>query len=200
MPKKIRHDFAIYIAPSIQGYYEDGYPKAFDDTNSLELNPDDINAKIYIYERQVNEWFLNRASSLISEKKNGFIILMICLAYFEGVEQYRTGNSSRWHSSEFFINSVKRVYGETFENTELEDLYSEARCGLFHNGMVSGKILIDYSLESSIEIPNNSTIKINPKKLLKDIKKDFKKYIKDLKNNSNIDLRVNFDQMFSNVR
>lgn len=200
MPKRIRHNFDIYIAPSIRGYYNGENPRAFDEKNCQELNPDDINDKIYIYERQVNEWFLNRASSFISQKNNGFIILMICLAYFEGIEQYRTGSSSRGYSSEFFKNSLNRIYGERFRNDDLDDLYSEARCGLFHNGMVSGKIIIDYDFEYSIEIPDDSTIKINPKKLLKDIKIDFKKYIKDLKNTSNIDLRVNFDQMFSNVR
>lgn len=199
MPKRIRHSFPIFIAPEITGFYNENTPTAFDEKNLINLNPNDINDKIYIYERQVKEWFLNRASSIISGKNNGFIILMICLAYFEGVEQYRSGSQSNGHSSEFFKRSIRRIYENRFTGIQLNDLYSEARCGLFHNGMVSGKILIDLNYGLSIEMPDSETIRINPKLLIKDIKLDFKNYIRDLRNIANITLRANFDLMFSNI-
>ena len=61
MAKQIRRNYTIDIAPDILGFYENFMPKAFDRRNAKELNPNDMDDKIYIYDRQVNEWFLKRA-------------------------------------------------------------------------------------------------------------------------------------------
>ena len=199
MAKRVRRDYPIYIAPDILGYYENNMPNALDERKSKQLNPDNVDDKIYIYERQVNEWFLNRASRLVKGKYNGFIVLMVCLSYLEGVEQYRQGIRSNGCSKEFFRESINKIYLNCFSENELNELYSEARCGLFHNGMVSGKIVIDNTFRNAIEFPNTDTININPKKLLLDIKHDFKYYILELRDSNNIDTRDKFNRMFSNV-
>lgn len=196
MPKRIRRNYPIYIAPKILGYYENNSPKAYDEKNVIELNPNNTDDKILIYERQVTEWFLNRASRLIKGTNNGFIILMICLSYLEGVEQYRQGRTSNEKSKEFFRNSIHRIYPNTFNDIELNELYKEARCGLFHNGMVSGKIIINNSFNNAIDFADSYTIKINPKKLLSDINNDYKCYISELKDNENHSIRNKFNDMF----
>lgn len=200
MPKRIRRNYPINIAPKIIGLYDNNsVPRAFDEKNRIDLNPNETDDKIYIYERQVNGWFLERATRLVSSNNNGFIVLMVCLSYLEGVEQYITGQTSNRRSSEFFRNSMHRIYPERFSDEELNSFYSEARCGLFHNGMVSGKILISLEYETSVSIPDNETIQINQKKFLIDLKKDFKDYISLLRDKSNIELRENFNRMFSNI-
>lgn len=200
MPKKIRRDFPIYIAPNIVGFYEGDNPIAIDQKPLKKLNPYDINDKIHIYERQVSEWFLNIANQLSKGDHNGFIVLMICLSYFEGVQQYIDGQSSEGRSSkQFFKLSIHRVYPHRFSNVDLDELYKEARCGLFHNGMVSGKIIINNSFEHAIDFPDNDTIRISPKKLLDDVKKDFGKYISELRNEHKQNIRNSFDTMFSVV-
>ena len=55
------------------------------------------------------------------------------------------------------------------------------------------------SYNQAIWFENRSNIKINPKKLLIDIKKDFKRYIKDLNNPSNTNLRNMFNSKFNVV-
>jgi hypothetical protein len=196
MPKKIKRAYPILIASQIVGYYENDTPKAFDTMKQKVLNPTNIDDKIYIYERQVKGWFLNKASKLISNEENGFIVLMICLSYFEGVEQYRKGVGSNGRSKEFFKNSIHRQYPDKFTDIQLDELYTEARCGLFHSGMVRGKIIINNEFTSSIEFPDGDTILISPEKILQDITKDFKKYIIDLRNPLNTTVRNNFQQMF----
>jgi hypothetical protein len=198
MAKKIKRDYPILIACQIVGYYENDIPKAFDTKKQKVLNPTNIDDKIYIYERQVKDWFLNKASELICNEENGFIVLMICLSYFEGVEQYIRGTESIGPSSkEFFRNAIHRLYPTKFSDDKLNDLYKEARCGLFHSGMVRGKIIINNEFDNSIEFPDEDTILINPVKILFDIKEDFRKYINEIRNPSNTTMRDNFSKMFN---
>lgn len=123
--------------------------------------------------------------------------MLICLSYIEGIEQYRQGISSRNNSRNFFVEGLKRICpyldGKEFE---IENLYREARCGLFHNGMVEKRVIINNSFSSRIKFDDDD-IKISPSKLLNDIKIDFENYLQQLKENGK--LRDNFNRMFSNL-
>lgn len=197
MPKTIRENQDIYIAPKILGTKKNGQPIAIDEKNeNLELDPTTIDNKIIIYERQVKGWFLNRATNYLRGNDNGFIILMICMSYLEGAEQYRQGRSSNGRSRKIFVQALQKLYPNEYSKNNLALLYTESRCGLFHNGMVGGKIIIKDSYPSALKF-RGTDIEISPKKLLADIKDDFKEYIEDLKNEDNINLRNNFDKMFS---
>mgnify|MGYP003645312307 CR=1 FL=1 len=168
MPKRLRRE-PIYIAPQIIGKInEDGNPWVFDEITMEELNPNKPLDKIKIYERQVKGWFLEPAFKMAryrSENK-GFIVLMICLSYIEGVEEYKTGQSSRNRSGEFFRNGLHRIFSGLFTDDQLNRLYREARCGIFHNGMVRGQIIINNQFENSLSFPDAETIKISPSKFL----------------------------------
>lgn len=201
MAKRLRQNRPIYIAPDISGVLDNNYnPYVIDERNNQTLDPRNIDDKITIYERQVMDWFLNPAQNLIRyrNKNKGFIVLMICLSYVEGVEQYRQGRRSNGRSRKFFIDSMERMYPNTFTQQDLGDLYSEARCGLFHNGMVQGRIIINNSFPNSLSF-NNGDIEISPSKFLRDISSDFRNYIQELRNINNAQLRNNFDNMFSNL-
>ena len=195
MPKQIRQNEDINIAPDILGVYRENQYFAFDQRNNILLDPLNIDHKIMIYERQVKEWFLNRASYYLRGKKNGFVVLMICMSYFEGVEELRNLDANITSSNQLFQQSIKRLYPE-FNSSNITKLYNEARSGLFHLGMTRKRIIINNSYDSSIWFENRNNIKINPRKLLIDIKKDFKKYIRDLNNRNNMALREKFDLKF----
>ncbi len=200
MPKNIQENEEIYLAPGILGKYENGTPIATDERNGDTLNPEKIDDKITIYKREVKEWFLDPASTLIIQDSftNAFVVLMICMAYIEGVEQYKTGKRSNGRSRECFIASLKRLYSDQFQEDELEVLYKKSRCGLFHNGMVKGGVVFDYDSETVFKFQSKERVEINPRLLLKDIKEDFRRYINDLKKTeSNQDLRSKFDRHFS---
>lgn len=196
MPKRIREYEDIYIAPDILGKYINGAYLARDERKNIDLDPKEIDDKIVIYERQVNDWFLNRATKLTRGRHNGFIVLMLCMSYLEGVEQYREGRSSNRRSQQVFKQAVHRLYPQRYTDNNLQRLYLQSRNALFHNGMVSGDIIIDNDFVYSLEFLEQD-IKINPKKLLSDIKNDFKSYIQALYNDNNLEIRRNFDHMFS---
>lgn len=198
MPKRLGLE-PIYIASKISGYLDNsGIPHVHDELNNLNLNPQDAFDKITIYERQVKKWFLAEADKLVRYKNDnkGFIVLMICLSYFEGVEEYKTGQFSNHNSRAFFTRSVDRLYPGQFSQNQLGELYGQARCGLFHNGMVRGQIIIRNNFISSIEF-ENQRIKINPKKLLKDITNDFENFIALLRQDENA--RNTFSNLYTNL-
>jgi len=201
MAKRLRQNRPIYIAPDILGGLDNSYnPYVIDERNNQTLNPRNIDDKIIIYERQVMDWFLNPAHNLIRyrNRNKGFIVLMICLSYIEGVEQYRQGQSSNGQSRDFFISSMNRIYQNQYSRQDIGDLYREARCGLFHNGMVQGRIIINNGFPNSLTF-SNGDIEISPSKFLRDIRTDFQNYIQELRDINNIQLRNNFDSMFSNL-
>ena len=198
MPKRLRVT-QIYIAPNILGYLDDhGRPHVINEHTRENLSPYDIDDKIVVYKAQVNGWFLEPAERLLKSRYDtGFIVLMICLSYIEGVEQYRRGMSSNGNSKSFFIRGLKRICPYlNDEDHNLELLYKEARCGLFHNGMVEKRVIINNSFSPSIKFEEDD-IKISPSKLLRDIKNDFDAYLDEL--TTNPELRGNFTRMFSNL-
>lgn len=198
MPKRLGPE-PIYIAPRISGYIDNlGNPHVIDETTNTILNPHDAFDKITIYERQVKGWFLNEADKLIRyrNQNKGFIVLMICLSYFEGVEEYKTGQLSHNRSGQFFRNSIERIYPGQYTQNQLDELYGEGRCGLFHNGMVRGQIVIRNSFPNSIEF-DNQRIKISPAKLLSDIKNDFEDFITLLR--QDLTARNNFSSLYTNL-
>jgi len=200
MAKQLRN-YPIYIAPNIIGYYDNnGQAIVIDERSNRNLNPNYIEDKIIIYERQVKEWFLNRASELLQGENNGFIILMIAISYIEGVEQYRQGNHSRGNSRNYFTNGLRRIFNlQIINNDELNALYSQVRCGLFHTGMTQSKVVISQEYMQPIDFQEPNTIKINPEIFLNIIRLDFNDYINDLKLLANVTLRDNFNNMFSNL-
>lgn len=199
MGKRLREYF-LKVAPEMSGRIENGRAYVLDERTGEQLNPMDIDDKIKIYERQMKEWFLNKATNIMRRKDYGLVGLMVCLAYLEGVQQYRDGESSRGRSEEFLKKSIHRMYPEKNwdDDTELHNFYIQVRCGLFHDGMTRDMVVYKYTYDESLRFLRD-TIEVNPKLLLKDIKKDFNKYLKELKTMTNNELRQNFNTMFKLV-
>src|SRR5438552_10002123 len=109
---KVLREVPIFVAPEIIGYIDEkGNYILIDERNGWSLDPTNIDDKIKIYERQVLDWFINPAKNLSDKENCGFIILMVCLSYLEGIEQYIKGRSSKQEgSANYFINSIERIY------------------------------------------------------------------------------------------
>lgn len=200
MGKKVQLGENIHIAPGITGKRDDSGELVISvDSNEKRLYPNkNIEDKIRIFERQVNGWFLERASNLLEEEDNGFVILMIATAYIEGVEQYRQGTPSNGSSRTFFEEGVKRIFGiDSSPNGGLFDLYKELRCELFHNAMTGPNIRIYSTIyDKPIDFSDRNIIKINQKLFLEKVKEDFKQYLTDLKDTTKTELRDNFNNMY----
>ena len=198
MPKRIRRE-PIYIAPNIMGsIQDDGTYLVIDERENTRLDPTDVFDKIIIYERQTKGWFLEPTLRMVRYKpqNKGFLVLMSCLSYVEATQQYIEGEESNNRSKQTFVRGVHRLYPDQFSNQEIESLYNQGRCGIFHEGMTRGQIIINSDFEDSITFTAQD-IKINPKKFLKDLIDDFNKFIIVLKNNE--EARNKFDRLFSNI-
>jgi hypothetical protein len=200
MPKRLR-DEPIYLAPEIVAFRDVNYePVITDERTGKKLNPFSIDDKIYIYKRQVEEWFLNRAVSLCHRKNNNFVVVMIATSYIEGIEQYRNGRLSNGLSKQYFLDGMKRIFGiQNVSDNQLKMLYKHLRCGLFHNGMSGVVVVLNRTFKCAIEFSNRGTIDINPRLFLAAIIQDFQQYINELNNENNTTLRNNFNRMFSVV-
>lgn len=200
MPKQVQPGENIHIAPGITGKRDNNNNLVItSDSNGERLNPNENFAhKIRIFERQVNGWFLEIASSLLDKEENGFGVLMIATAYIEGVEQCRQGNFSNGRSKNFFRSGIKRIFDlEGFSDSQLNNFYSELRCGLFHNGMTGPNVRVDSRYDNPIEFLNNNLIKVNQRLFLDEIKNDFAQYLAKLRDETETTLRRNFDKIYN---
>ena len=199
MAKDVQRGENIHIAPGITGKRNNsGKLFIIEDSTGEQLYPEkNIEDKIKIFERQVNGWFLEKASDLLGDEDKGFVVLMIAIAYIEGIEQYRRGKSSRRKSEKFFKEGIKRIFGidSTLEN-RINELYEEIRCELFHNGMTGPNTRLYSRYAKTIDFLDNNIIKINQRKFLEKVKEDFGQYLEDLKDENKKELRNNFNKMY----
>lgn len=144
------------------------------DTVSTDLDPsspshvpgDAYARKVDVYEDRVRSWFLDFARSLDGDHNAGFVVLMLCCSYLEGVEQFRSGVNSSGISQALFIRSAARVLSPTSQGPNPEDwslVYQAARCGLFHVGMTPGSL----DWKPRILNPANQDEAITPNGMLK---------------------------------
>ena len=161
---------------------------------------------IDVFEDRVRNWMLLPAESLL-ESHHGFVAaISILFTYFEGIQTYASGKDSNRSSKTHFINGFLSVFGAPdIDKSKLrnmaETIYSEGRCGFFHEGLSKRKIVyssvrkealtitvpkVDGELDFQGEV---RSIVINPARFLWCVKRHFDKYISDLRNEDNVHLR-----------
>ncbi|MCK5624211.1 hypothetical protein KAI04_00020 [Candidatus Pacearchaeota archaeon] len=160
---------------------------------------ENIETNILIYEDRVKGWFLDFAEKLTKEKNSEFIVLMICVNYLEGNQQFREGRVSQGESTEMLERALKRIFPTT-EESILKYFIDKIRHGLFHDGMTRKGALLRYGLSVpffTFNIDGEEWITVDPSLFLKEIKKDFESYIPILKNKDNEKERENFDKYYN---
>lgn len=195
MPKRIREGVNLRIAPGIMGTKKGGIPVIFSEDCKKKYAYNNIDDKIEIYEKQVNGWFLKHSSNLAIQDGGSFVSVMIALSYIEGVQQYKEGCSSNSRSGGFFIEGFKDIFGNGYSDDDIRALYKEARCGLFHDGMTRGDIILKSDSTTAITFDREQII-ISPRLFIREIEKHFNDYIAILKDVNNEDQRDKFNSMY----
>jgi hypothetical protein len=180
---------------------------------------EDLDLKIDIFENRTRQWFLNHAkhlSELEANPMNGdhttpgdYAATMLACSQLEGFQKYREGIKGNKSSKYYFKKALKYIYFSESErkaaNEEevqqiLNFLYEFLRSGSFHAGFPDGKIYLDRDSASLIDVVRTSDGKkidyiiVNPVKFLDALFAYFHKYVFDLQNTDNRDLRVNFQK------
>lgn len=159
----------------------------------------DIETKILVYEDRVKGWFLDFARKLTKERNSEFVVLMICMNYLEGNQQFREGRvSSNWESTEMLKRALKRIFPDNSEE-EIDFLIDKVRHGLFHDGMTRRGAVLRYGLSIPFfffTVNDEKWIEIEPDLFLRNIEKDFESYIQILKDKNNKKERENFEKHY----
>lgn len=187
MQKKLLEDVQTEVAKNIFAFIKDNKIIVNMDGNDFDF--DDRKTKIKVFEVQIKEWFLKRARNLVlidNEKgdhsyDNDLIVIMICAAYIEGIQQYKAGKSSKNKSGKFFRKSLQAI-DENISDDICNNLYASLRCGLFHNAMIGSNIRISRNFNEML-YKEYGLVTLNPEKLLEALESDFENYLIQLHNN-----------------
>ena len=144
-------------------------------------NPPTTDEKIRIFEERVVGWQLDPTLEMERIDWSGFARLSVLLSYFEMIEQHRRGESSDGDSGKVFSSGFGYVYpGTTFKHAD--DLYKRVRCGLYHESFARRGVVVTVEVADAFTFDQASnTIVINPDRLLRDIQKNFDRYIAALR-------------------
>jgi hypothetical protein len=131
--------------------------------------------------------------------ESGFVVLSIGLAYFEMIEQFASGISSRGASKSFFERGFARVYSTpTVAATDVSRIYETVRCGMYHTAMPQDRCGLSRHLSSAVA-NENGVIVINPERLIIDLIKHFGSFCTKLRDGTDCQLQSNFEHMFDSL-
>ena len=169
----------------------------------IHLDNDNFEICVAIYEDQVRGWFHDQARILEKNSDHaGFVLLLVSLAYVEGHAIFMRGKDSRNKSKEFFREGFKDIFnpqGQTQSviDQAIDKLYGEVRCGLFHTGMTTSKVVLG-RFDNPVMMVLDSTgqdviqIRINPHKTLDQVENHLSAYVTRLRDPKEKELRKNF--------
>jgi hypothetical protein len=176
-----------------------GYEKY--DSGSL----DDL---IAVFQDRLRYWLLEPAKALLEFPFGDLAALHLLLGFFEPHSIYLKGQDSKDQSQRFFCDGFVEVFRatgipESVSRRVAEVLYKEARCGLFHEGMLRERIFfgrpgkalwvtfpkIDGEMDTNGEI---QSIVIDARQLCFEIERYASEYVASLRDTTNTALRENF--------
>lgn len=179
----------------------------YDDT---KLDSKSIEDLLDVFEDRVRYWLLEPAKNLLKTRNGDVASLCLLLTYFEGIAIYLKGKDSKNNSKVFFREGFLEVMKVSGIDDDLlarvaDVIYSDARCGFFHDSCFRSKIFVspDATHDLIITLPKKNgivdkhgdikSIIINPNRVLSAIERHFEHYLKNLRNASNRNIRSNFE-------
>jgi hypothetical protein len=192
MPKKTTENF---ISPNFS--YE-------------KLESPSFNDLLDVFEDRMRNWLLLPASKLLKIPHCQIASVSLLFGYFEGIEIYLTGKDSKGKSGEFFTNAFLKVFDIDTTNEKLmkkvtNSIYEQARCGFAHDAMFRNRVFFSevHPKPILVTMPKKNgvfdtagkieSIVINPVRFYQSIQIHFDRYIKDLREGSNLELKSSFE-------
>lgn len=172
-----------------------------------------IDTKIQIFHDRTLGWQIQIAELVANGGKHlngrtfpaipdsGFAVLQICLSYFETIGKYLDGYARpTGRSGDYFKEGIKAVFPALNRPESaglLQNLYEDARCGLYHGSMTVLGIRIGGGAGDAVVYDvAGGTITLNPHKFPKAIGDHLADYVRRLSDNTQVDLRRKFQARF----
>ncbi len=163
--------------------------------------PRTFDEKVALFEAQVRGWQINIARQVIEKiPDSGFATLAIVMSYPEKIWQYRRGMSSEGKSKIAFREGMADIFpsinvADQKHSDAIDLIYTEVRCGTYHNGGPGPGVLLSASYKHSFAIVGDQ-IQVNPHILPKALDGHLTQYVSELRDPTNTALRANFEAMF----
>ena len=179
--------------------------------NERNLDINNIEDQIFIFEQEVTEWLFRPIWKLLEEDnndlKNGYkykpfrnsiYVLFGLFAFIEKMELYRKGKESA-PTSQTLKEGINRIFG--LKNDKLKPLLDATRHKLSHEATIGDDTLLNLQASKAIDIDKGKII-INPNLMFVEIGTDYTEYLKNLRDFSNRRydvLRKDFKKKFTKV-
>ena len=92
MQKRLIKDTQAEIAKNVYAFGRSENIKIYMDEEEKCFNQKEV--KIEVFKRQFQHWFFDAAEILKENEDNDFVLMMICAAYIEAIQQYKTNTST----------------------------------------------------------------------------------------------------------
>jgi hypothetical protein len=166
-----------------------------------------LDQKIEVFADRVTGWQLDMAQLCANASPHsGFAVLHIVFSYFEMIAKFQDGftnDGERGTPERYFSKGFNSVFpnlsnpSPEIRERLLKKLYKDVRCGLYHAGITGPNIELSGNFDFSVAFASQPDIvKINPHRLVPDLKQHFQSYIHQLRDHKNEELRKNFETRF----
>lgn len=162
-----------------------------------------------VFEDRVRGWLVEPCEMLLKSEQGWFPAMSLALTYFEAIEVYLSGKDSKGSSKKHFVKGFTAVFKTQDGDTDglaniAKTVYEEGRCGFFHDGVSGRRICYSIARRDAllVTVPRRKgrldskgevqSIVINPVRFLWCVKRHFDKYISNLRNRDNADVRERF--------
>jgi len=153
-----------------------------------------------VFEDLWSHYIFEPVRSLLAMPHGDIAAMAVLSSYFEAIESYRCGQSSKSRSRKFFVKGFGIVFRA--DHPAIDDaakaIYEHIRCGLAHQGMLTYKVqytracpraflltypkLADGSLQFEAGV---ASIVVNPQRMYDGVTKHFEGYVSALREGSN---------------
>ena len=171
-------------------------------------NPSDDDI-IVVFADRVDGWQLAIAEELLRQvedppaypamKHAGYALISVVFSYFEMIGQCVKATGSAPSPTADFVRGFRDVYPATaFTDPEIEVIYDRIRCGMFHNGYTKRGVYIDGDYTQTWDLDKaNNVVKLNPHRLIRDLRAHFTSFVTRLENTANQRERANLVALFN---
>lgn len=157
---------------------------------------------VAIFEDRIRGRFLDMVDKIEDRPFAGFAVLALDCLLIETLQQFYEGTSETPYKKgeEYFVNFLTRTaFNEHFDKEQAQLFYDHIRCGILHQAETKEGSLIHLNGPLVILTSNPKSIVINRKKFHKKLLEVFERYLSQLKDPSNGELRDNFKRKMNYI-
>ena len=133
-------------------------------------------------------------------RHSGFVVLQICLSYFETIGHYMGkagGSRAAFRSGVFEVFPELADLDPAIVNSAVDALYSDARCGLYHNTRTARVVLAQPTGGAAVAYDLTiQRVVISPEHLPRVLKAHLERFRTALLDEGNRELRARFESRF----